>query len=367
MALRRFAQENSAAASPRSPKEYLPGSPGIPPSTPKPRLSYGIHRSPADTPSISSSVPFDWEAARSRAPPPYSTPVRGRKSVGTGTQATPRKAIVRKKSMFEKIKNIPSTIAFEIALFPHNVPLPTPKSSARILGGAIHFLHFLILANRDSEEGWDRLSGRQSSWIDWTTPITLILISASIINTYYMCTRTRNYKFHRRTDPISSPHAKYVVTTLDLDPLERPTLGQRVRSNLWYCFSFSWRFLFGLQPPKRPTPPKEKTSKVLEMDIWDPAEMELELFSIYSPAHALLWLAMGSSSWILSVLIMGVVGIQLNALTHSYTHLLRDKQILAAETMKEYNDIFVNPRLNPIRRDVAVMTHQSEVVNVWEE
>lgn len=102
MALRRFAQENSAAASPRSPKEYLPGSPGNPPSTPKPRLSYGIHRSPADTPSISSSVPFDWEAARSRAPPPYATPIRGRKSVGTGTQATPRKAIVRKKSMFEK-------------------------------------------------------------------------------------------------------------------------------------------------------------------------------------------------------------------------------------------------------------------------
>lgn len=132
-----------------------------------------------------------------------------------------------------------------------------------------------------------------------------------------MCTRTRNYKFHRRTDPISSPHAKYVVTTLDLDPLERPTWGQLVRSNLWYSFSYSWRFLFGLQPPKRPVPPKEKTSKVLEMDIWDPSEMELELFSIYSPAHALLWLAMGSSSWILSVLIMGVVGIQVFIFVYS--------------------------------------------------
>ena len=139
-----------------------------------------------------------------------------------------------------------------------------------------------------------------------------MLISSSIINTYYMCTRTRNYKFHRRTDPLSSPHAKYVVTTLDLDPLERPTWGQRVRSNLWFWFSFSWRFLFGLQPPKRPAPPKEKKSKVLEMNIWDPTEMELELFSIYSPAHALLWLAMRSSNWLLSVLVMGVVGIQVS-------------------------------------------------------
>jgi hypothetical protein len=69
---------------------------------------------------------------------------------------------------------------------------------------------------------------------------------------------------------------------------------------------------------------------------------------------------------------------------HAYSQLLKDKQIIASETMKEYNDVvsiinfmkailsiiscqFVNPRINPIRRDVAVMTHQSEVVNVWEE
>ncbi|KAF8964693.1 hypothetical protein BDZ97DRAFT_1939044 [Flammula alnicola] len=370
MALRRFAQENNAAASPRSPKGPVPESPssGFQPTTPRNRLSYGIHRSPADTPSISSSIPFDWEAARSRAPPPYATPLRGRKSVGTGTVGTPRKAIVRKKGVFERIKNLPSTIAFEIALFPHNVPLPKPKTSARILGGAIHLMHFFILASHDSEEGWDRLSGVQkSSWFDWTTPITIILISASILNTYNMWTRTKNYKFHHRTDPIASPHAKFVTTTLDLVPLAQPSLSERIRSNLWYAFSFSWRFLLGLQPPKRATAPKEKTSRVLELDTWDPNEMELELFSIYSPAHALLWLAMGSSNWLFSLMIMGVVGVQLNALTHSYTQLLKDKQIISSETMKEYNDVFVNPRINPIRRDVAVMTHQAEVVSVWEE
>ena len=27
---------------------------------------------------------------------------------------------------------------------------------------------------------------------------------------------------------------------------------------------------------------------------------------------------------------------------------------------------FVYPRVNPIRRDVAVMTHESEIVNLWE-
>ncbi|KDR81620.1 hypothetical protein GALMADRAFT_239679 [Galerina marginata CBS 339.88] len=369
MALRRFAHENNANSSPRSPEGPMLASP----ITPRSRPSFGIHRSPADTPSISSSVPFDWEAARSRAPPPYATPLkaRGRKSVATGTTgtpATPRKAVIRKKGILERISNLPSAIAFEIALFPHNVPLPTPKTSARILGGAIHVIHFFILAFRDNEDGWDSISGsKQNSWFDWTTPITLLLVGSSIFNTYNLCTRTRSYKFHHRPDPLSSPHAKFVVTNLDLVPLERPTFSQRLRTNTWYSFLYFWRFLLGMQPPKRATSPKEKTSRVQELEVWDPSELDLELFSIYSPAHALLWLAMGSSSWVYSVLIMGLVGLQLNVLTHSYTRLIKDKQILSSETMKEYNDVFVYPRINPIRRDVAVMTHQSEVVNVWED
>ncbi|PPR06672.1 hypothetical protein CVT26_001214 [Gymnopilus dilepis] len=374
MALRRFAHENSAASSPRHADSDGPKSPvaGFPPSTPRNRLSYGLHRSPADTPSISSSVPFDWEAARSMAPPPYATPLksRARKSMATGTSssATPRKAVVRKKGVLERIKNIPSTIAFELSLFPQNVPLPTPKTRARIVGGTIHVIHFLILATHDNEDVWDSISGtKRSSWFDWSTPITLLLIGISIFNAYNLCTRTRSYKFLRRTEPLSSPHAKFVVTNLDLEPLERPTFGQRLRADLWWSFSYFWRFLFGLQPPKRASPPREKTSRVQELEVWEPSEMELELFSIYSPAHALLWMAMGSSSWFYSVLIMVLVGLQLNALTHAFVQLVKDKQLLASETMKEYNDVFVYPRINPVRRDVAVMTHQSEVVNVWED
>ncbi|KAH9484263.1 Meiotically up-regulated gene 154 protein [Psilocybe cubensis] len=373
MALRRLAQENNAASSPRSPAGPIPASPasGLGPTTPRSRLSngsYGFHRSPADTPSISSSIPFDWEAARSRAPAPFATPLKkGRKSVATGT-STPRKAVIRKKGIIERIKNIPSAIAFEIAIFPQNVPLPTPKTTARIIGGAIHVAHFLILARNDNEENWDLVSGtKQSSWFDWTTPITLLLILFSVYNTYNLATRRRTYKFHHRMDPLSSPHAKFVVTNLDLEPLARPAIGQRIRSNLWFYFSYFWRFLFGMQPPTRPALPQGKTSRVQELEVWEPSEMDLELFSIYSPAHAVLWLSMGSSSWLYSVVIMGIVGLQLNVMTHSYTQLLKDKQIIAAETMKEYNDGFVYPRINPIRKDVAVMTHQSEVVNVWED
>ncbi len=74
-----------------------------PPVTPRnrPRQSIAIHHSPASTPSISSSVPFDWNAARTRQPAPFSTP-RSRIRPSTSGLATPRKAVIRKKSFFQK-------------------------------------------------------------------------------------------------------------------------------------------------------------------------------------------------------------------------------------------------------------------------
>lgn len=95
MAFRRFAQENYAASN----------SPTLP-TTPRNRpVIISPYRSPAATPSISSSIPFDWEAARSRKSPPYATPFRNRTRRSTVTQtpgSQPRKAIVRKKGLVER-------------------------------------------------------------------------------------------------------------------------------------------------------------------------------------------------------------------------------------------------------------------------
>ncbi|TFK42573.1 hypothetical protein BDQ12DRAFT_732214 [Crucibulum laeve] len=374
MALRRLAQENHAAST-SSPSSPL--NPALP-STPRNRLSYGAYRSPADTPSISSSVPFDWEAARARRPPPYATPLqkKNRKSMAVGTpEGTPaRRAIVRKKGFIEKMRAIPSTIAFEIALFPHNVPLPSPKTSAHMIGGIMHFINLCVRVSRtrkvpDSDLGWEDMyrEGEGDSWFDWTVPVTFLLIGASILNAVYLFSRIRLYHLHRQRELVASPHAKFVDAELDFEPLKPPSLGAQLRSGAWYAFSASWRFLLGMNPPKRAASRPTKTAQVQQLQMWAPGDLEIELFSIFSPAHALLWTATGSSNWILMFLIMGLVGIQLNMLIHSYKSLVKDKEILSAEVMHEYNAGFVYPRINPIRHDVAVMTHQSEVVNVWED
>jgi hypothetical protein len=66
----------------------------------KPRPSVTRLYSPASTPSISSSVPFDWTACRSLKPSPLSSKGRrGRES----TQGSPtRKAVIRKKTIYER-------------------------------------------------------------------------------------------------------------------------------------------------------------------------------------------------------------------------------------------------------------------------
>ena len=135
-------------------------------------------------------------------------------------------------------------------------------------------------------------------------------MSFSVLNTYNLSARTKRYHFLRRQEGSSSPNANFVVTKMDLERLERPSWGKRIRLNLWYALSLSWRFLFGMQLPHAGPATKEVTSKVQELEVWTPSEMETELFSIYSPAHALLWLAIGSTNWLLSILIMGLVSLQ---------------------------------------------------------
>lgn len=62
----------------------------------------------ATPPSRSAVVPFDWEAVRNNAPPPYApTPVRGtgarpRPSGGINGAASPKKRVVKKMSFIER-------------------------------------------------------------------------------------------------------------------------------------------------------------------------------------------------------------------------------------------------------------------------
>lgn len=46
--------------------------------------------------------------------------------------------------------------------------------------------------------------------------------------------------------------------------------------------------------------------------MWDPNEFDLELFTWYSPVHALIWFFMGSTSWLLAIVVMLLMSAQVS-------------------------------------------------------
>ncbi|KAI1794569.1 hypothetical protein LXA43DRAFT_112121 [Ganoderma leucocontextum] len=392
MSLRRIAHGNAASSA--SPRRAGPSSASAAPSpttpvrasqptTPRTRIVPATD-SPLNSPSLSASRPFDWEAARTRQPPVIlvATPAR-----------TPGKRAVRKKSLYRRITDIPSRISFEISQFPNNVPLPSPQNSARVIGGALHFLHLCVRVSQirripDSDLGWEDMyhENESEAWFDWTTPTSFLLVSTAVLNTLYLFTRTRTYYLNLASEPVSSPHAAFVKrppgpfrdgstsTSDDYDPFAKPSIPSLAWSllasllrMLWRFTVASVRFLLNLSPPKtRPSQPWEEDERVQTLEVWTPGPLEMALFAIYSPVHAMLWMATTSANWMLAISVMFIVGVQCRALARSYEALLKDRAIIAAEVMHEYDEKFVNPRVNPIRKDACVMTHQSEMVNIRE-
>ena len=84
-----------------------------------------------------------------------------------------------------RIASIPSQIMFEISLFPHNVPLPSPPTTARLIGGLMHFFHLCVRISQerrvpDSDLGWEDMfrETEERPWFDWvsTPQMALVLV-----------------------------------------------------------------------------------------------------------------------------------------------------------------------------------------------
>ncbi|KZV69514.1 hypothetical protein PENSPDRAFT_580821 [Peniophora sp. CONT] len=364
-------------ASPRKSTSNSSGSstPRSLPTTPvRPRSGYAeINRSPLLLPSQSASIPFDWDAARGLKEAPYSPRGSTRKArhseVGVGMNGPPgtpgrkRERVVRKKGLIERIQNLPSRIAFEISIFPANVPFPETKTAANILGGGLHFLHFCVRVAQvrdvpDTNTGWEDMyrEDKGSSYFDWTTLLTILLVGAALANALILFTHTKIYHLHSQTNPVASPHARFVKR-----PESTPPLTSRIRTHLWRSFVSFWRFLLNMSGSNRGAS-KDSSRRVQELEVWDPSELELALFCVYSPMHALLWMLWNPVNWIMIMFVMGCTAVQLRALVTTYEAKLKDRAIISAEVMHEYEERFVNPRVNPIRKDASVMTHESEMV-----
>ncbi|EJD44054.1 hypothetical protein AURDEDRAFT_185112 [Auricularia subglabra TFB-10046 SS5] len=331
-------------------------------------MAPGMEGSPS---ALAPALPFDWDAARGLKPPPYATPNGGkgsrlRKSVGTALSPA-KKKVVRAAGWLERIQNIPSRISFQLALFPHNLPLPAPRTSARLGAGAAHALHFAARyaqtsALRDDQLGWEdmlRESGGGPA-VPWLSVCSWALVGASLANAAYLATRTREYTHFRAQQPLPSEHARFVPAE---DVFGRPDGGGA--GVAWKLLAATWRWLTGTDagPPIEAFVDGRVVQKV---DMWMPEEFEKTFFAIYSPVHALLWTFWNPDNWVGTLIALGLLTVQLSILMKAYDALVKDTRILGASVLQEYDEKaspFVQPRINVIRRDACVQTHEAEIVH----
>ena len=130
------------------------------------------------------------------------------------------------------------------------------------------------------------------------------------MNAFYLFTRTRLYQLTLAADPVASPHAKFVQREKTPQVEEQASSTGAVFAvvkHLWRAFVVSVRFLLNMTPPKDRQIIGNRTERVQQLEVWTPGELETALFSIYSPVHSLLWMALTSANWMMMIFIMGIV------------------------------------------------------------
>jgi len=60
---------------------------------------------------------------------------------------------------------------------------------------------------------------------------------------------------------------------------------------------------------------------------------------------------------------MAAISFQVRILMTSCETSLKDRAIIAAELLHEYDEKYVSPRVHPVRRDACIMTHEVEIVD----
>lgn len=93
---------------------------------------------------------------------------------------------------------------------------------------------------------------------------------------------------------------------------------------------------------------------IYQMDVWQPSEFNINLFCFLNPVTLLMVKVMISLSIWKLCLVDILFGFQVYFITGKFFVLLNDKQILYQEMFQEYNDKFVKPKTNILKKDVAI-------------
>ncbi|KAG6052767.1 hypothetical protein E4U17_005427 [Claviceps sp. LM77 group G4] len=219
------------------------------------------------------------------------------------------------------------------------------------LGLGLNFLFLIVRANSGSKPASDDIFGDESS-SSWPSilmyTICWVLVAFSVTNAVYTVSRTRKYRLFEA----------------DIDVKPNTSSAKRVRVHSNPGNSSPLRFLADMVLPdsadSRAHP--EKKRDVWELSMWDPLPVCIQLLCLFSPGHVLVYLIFmplapldpRPSVTVFNTLIMQIVlSVQMILLSSRYSQQAKDSAIIQREVFHEYDTNFVQPRINPVVRDVG--------------
>jgi len=230
------------------------------------------------------------------------------------------------------------------------------------IGLAANLLFIITRANTGSSPAKRRddvfgdFDGRRGSgWLSWfASSIVHLLMLASFLNALYTFLRNRHYRLFESSieQAPSTPSARRV--RVDSSPISS--------SPLRYVTS-----MLASTTAKARAHPDEKQD-VWEVSVWDPKDSNLELFTMFSPGHVLVYCLLlpttasdaRPSVTIFTAIVLGVLmTLQLGGLRRFFLQQAKDNRLIQKEVMNEYDTKYVHPTLNRPVRDVGVQTRET--------
>ncbi|POS78551.1 hypothetical protein DHEL01_v203048 [Diaporthe helianthi] len=286
----------------------------------------------------------------------------------------PPRRLIRRRPLWDRIKARFDPWDYALWL---SEEIETRNFGSRSLGNqvgvACNFVFILARvygsysAGSDTDDIFnDDETSTSSGWLAWfARSITWELIILSSWNMYYAFSRTRAYRFFEADveQPLNTSSAHRV--RVQSSP-SRPSPLQMLAD---------LTDLAGETAESRAHP--DRTRDVWELRMWDPVPACLQLVCLFSPLHVLIYMMTlplapldpRPSVTVFKCLLQQVAmsGLLL-AMEASFSQQSKDSTLVKGQVLKEYDNKYVHPRLNPpVVRDVGTQVGEDEDGNEWED
>lgn len=203
---------------------------------------------------------------------------------------------------------------------------------------------------------------RAAAW-SWTASVlSLTLVALSLYNAWRCVSSRRRYRLWMKSadSKVASQNARLVPIHLDGggdddedgNGSDQPTISERL---IVFLLTQLHRIpILGALVPDAPylghnkhRPSLGIDAQIHELHVWQPPDVTLRVLTVYSPPAALLWHIVGGPflpiqgivAWLsFLVVVQGGLASMLVLVARLYQGLVKDKEVLAAEVMREYDE-----------------------------